>query len=183
MNNLRFRLYDVTKHALGVYRKYVEQKLALRLEGDHVIFRGDLRHHKDTRTNFTISNTSGAMGSPKVPQMELLDISLTKGFFVPFYCKDFSNHTGLKNLAKKSAKQENASLFMNSILYNRKTRVKNHTNTRVKPRLKMPLKNFISGPMSGFLYISLAAIRMSMEVQYGIRIKVIPYPKGFLTPR
>ena len=61
---------DVTKNALGVYRKYVEQKLALRLEGDHVIFRGDLRHHKDTRTNFTISNTSGAMGSPKVPQKE-----------------------------------------------------------------------------------------------------------------
>jgi hypothetical protein len=43
-----------------------------------VIFRGDLRHHKDTRTNFTISNTSGAMGSPKVPEMEFLDITLTK---------------------------------------------------------------------------------------------------------
>ncbi len=71
----------------GVYRKYVEQKLALRLEGDHVIFRGDLRHHKDTRTNFTISNTSGAMGSPKVPQMEFLYISLTKNssFFAPCY--------------------------------------------------------------------------------------------------
>jgi hypothetical protein len=84
MNNLRFRLYDVTKHALGVYRKYVEQKLALRLEGDHVIFRGDLRHHKDTRTNFTISNTSGAMGSPKVPQMEFLDIALTENS--RFFC-------------------------------------------------------------------------------------------------
>ena len=42
------------------------QKLPIRLEGDQVMFRGELSYHKDTRTNFTISHNSEARNGPKV---------------------------------------------------------------------------------------------------------------------
>jgi hypothetical protein len=48
------------------FRKYVMLKLPMRLEGDQVIFRGDLRYHKDIRTNFSISTHSTATRGPKV---------------------------------------------------------------------------------------------------------------------
>ena len=41
------------------------QKLPIRLEGDQVMFRGELSYHKDTRTNFTISHNSEARNGPK----------------------------------------------------------------------------------------------------------------------
>jgi SpoVK/Ycf46/Vps4 family AAA+-type ATPase len=55
----------------------------------------------------------------------------------------------LKIITKKSAKQENSSIFMNNILQNGIMRVVNQTKTRVlvyaqKPRLKLPFKNSIS---------------------------------------
>jgi hypothetical protein len=74
--------------------------------------------------------------------MEFLGINFTK---------DSTDSTlVLKIHTKKSTKQENSSLFVNSILYKGKMRVENQTKsekTRVyaqKPRLKMPFKKSIS---------------------------------------
>jgi hypothetical protein len=96
--------------------------------------------------------------------MDFLDTNLTKSSSLllhairsPLYCtvrfqrKPYS-FLVFKILTKKSAKQENSSLFMNIILKNEKMRVENRKkleseNTRVyaqKPRQKMPLKNSIS---------------------------------------
>ncbi len=73
--------------------------------------------------------------------MEFLDISKKKDsrHFASYYSQslllaDFKeNHTllfsGFKIPDKKSAKKENSSLFMNSILKNGKMRVENHTET------------------------------------------------------
>jgi hypothetical protein len=73
-------------------------------------------------------------------------------FWVPstggFKRKPYSSLV-LKILSKKSAKKENSGLFMNSILYNGKMRVENQKKAPVyaqESRLKMPLKNSISGP-------------------------------------
>ncbi len=65
--------------------------------------------------------------------MEFLDINLAKDsmpFTVPFYWR-ISKKTilfpGFKNPYRKSAKQENLSLFINSIVQNGKMRVENQT--------------------------------------------------------
>jgi hypothetical protein len=69
--------------------------------------------------------------------MEFLDINLAKDsmpFTVPL-TGGFQRKTilfpGFKNSYKKSAKQENLSLFMNSIVWNGKMRVENKTKTLV----------------------------------------------------
>ncbi len=69
---------------------------------------------------------------------------------VDFYRKPYSTLL----YTEESTKQKNSSLFMNSILLNRKMRVENQTKTRVSektqvyaqwPQLKLPFKNSISG--------------------------------------
>jgi hypothetical protein len=74
------------------------------------------------------------------PETEFLDINLTKYSSLllyvihsPFYwwiLKKTIFFSGFKNPCKKSAKQANSSLFMNSILWNGKVRVENQTKNR-----------------------------------------------------
>ncbi len=93
----------------------------------------------------------------RYPEMEFLDINLTKGSSLllhpihrPFYWRILKKtilYSGFKNTYKKSAKQENSSLFMNSILKNGKMRVENSILIRPrvyaqKPRLKNVVKEF-----------------------------------------
>jgi hypothetical protein len=74
--------------------------------------------------------------------MEFLASSLTndsslflRAIHSPFFWRILKKKTYsslvLKILAKKSAKQENSSLFMNSTLQNRKMMAENQTKTRV----------------------------------------------------
>jgi hypothetical protein len=73
------------------------------------------------------------------PEIEFLDISLKKdsslllrAIHSPFYWRIFKKtilFSGFKNPYKKSAKQENSSLFMKSILLNGKMKVENQTKT------------------------------------------------------
>jgi hypothetical protein len=67
--------------------------------------------------------------------IELLDINLTL-VFCSCYSKslllaDFKENHTLLSCTKKSAKQENSSLFMNRILKNGNMRVENQTKTQV----------------------------------------------------
>jgi hypothetical protein len=76
-----------------------------------------------------------------VTEMEFFDVNLTKdsSLFLHaihslFYWRIYREPNStlvFKTHTKKSAKQENSSLFMNKILKNRKTRVKSQTKTRV----------------------------------------------------
>jgi hypothetical protein len=74
-------------------------------------------------------------------EMEFLDMNLTKESisFAPCYLlflllADFTENQYstlvLKLHTKKSVKQENSTVFMNSIFSNRKTRIENQTKTR-----------------------------------------------------
>ncbi len=73
--------------------------------------------------------------------MEFLDISLTKdsslllhAIHSTFYwliLKKTILYSGFNNPVKKSVKQENLSIFVNSILLNRNKRVENQTKARV----------------------------------------------------
>ncbi len=97
---------------------------------------------------------------PTYPEMEFLDINLTKDSSLllhainsPFYWRILKKtilFSGLKNACKKSAKQENSSLFINSSfsrteklgrqkLESEKTRI-----YAQKPRITIPFKNSIS---------------------------------------
>jgi hypothetical protein len=70
-----------------------------------------------------------------------MDINLKKGWGIllhaihsPFYWRILKKtilFSGLKNPYEKSTKQENSSLFKNSILQNGKMRVENQTKTRI----------------------------------------------------
>jgi hypothetical protein len=73
--------------------------------------------------------------------MEFLDKNLTKASRLLLYAihspfcwrilKKTIIFSDFKNPYKKSVKQENSSLFMNSILYNGKMRVESNTKTQV----------------------------------------------------
>ena len=75
------------------------------------------------------------------PEMEFLDINLTKVSSLLIHVihslstggliKRIRLYSGLKNTYKKSAKQENLSLFTNIILYKGKMRVENQKKTWV----------------------------------------------------
>ncbi len=91
---------------------------------------------------------SGSLGRDRrshyrTPEMEFLDTILTKGpslllhaIHSPFFWRILNKakktilFSAFKNPGKKSAKQENWSIFMNSFLQNRKIRVENQTKTR-----------------------------------------------------
>jgi hypothetical protein len=73
------------------------------------------------------------------PEMEFLDINLTKvssllilaihSLSTGGFLKRIRLYSGFKNTYKKSAKQENLSLFMNTILYKGKIGVENQKKT------------------------------------------------------
>ncbi len=98
-----------------------------------------------------------------LPKMEFLDINLAKDWslslhaihslFTGGFLKKTRLYSGFKNTYKKSLKQENSNSFINSVLLKEKwgwkTRQKFESEKiRVyaqKPRLKIPIKNSISG--------------------------------------
>jgi hypothetical protein len=77
-------------------------------------------------------------------EMEFLDINLTKDLSLLLYAiynlfywrllKKTVLYTDFKDSHKKSTKQENSSLFMNSILYNEKMRAENLSLRRLEFR-------------------------------------------------
>jgi hypothetical protein len=96
--------------------------------------------------------------------MEFLDNKFDKRVesFAPCYAQSLKLYlrilkktilfSGFKNPYQKSAKQEDSSLFMNSILKNEEMRAENQTKVETEktqvyaqePRLKIPVKNTIS---------------------------------------
>jgi hypothetical protein len=120
-----------------------------------------------------------------LPKMEFFDINLSKclslllyAILSPYYWRILMKTIlffGLKILTKKSAKQENLSLFMNSNLL--KMRVENHTKTRAwedssfcqENSTKMLFKNSISGNFS--LYLD-TVIRVYLQIQQTIWLVV-----------
>ncbi len=122
--------------------------------------------HPDT---WTASSTDVRPSASTVLEMEFSDINMKKDSSLLFHAIHSlstggfikENHTllcmVLKIHTKKSAKQENSSLFVNRILQKGKERVENQTKLESeksqsyaqKPRVKIPFKNSISGLVPG----------------------------------
>ncbi len=110
-----------------------------------ILFSGLARFHQKITVNFTRHNAffhGQKIGFVSAtPEMEFLDISSTKdsslllhAIHSPLYWRILKKtilFSGFKNYTKKSAKQENSSLFMNSILQSGKMRLENQKKTRV----------------------------------------------------
>jgi hypothetical protein len=99
---------------------------------------------------------------------------------------------GFQNPLKKSAKQENSSLFMNSILKNGNMRVENQTKTQVwedsslcpETSTKMPFKNSVSGErkiqglptifLQNFCYFWLSMFIVQLVCYWSQRLAKLP---------